>query len=260
MKHPQKAILASAIFVILALISPALAQEQSIDMVQATTTEITAERVVKGQTITIGEDELRLGIFPKVLKSPTAITVKRRLASAAPALLTGLVALSDYWEIDVADDAAVNSKKQFVLQFKVASPQGLPRVLAWQGSKWRELPTRQLDSNKVRVYFSVPFVRIIVVGNVALASGDASWYRYKKCDCAASPDYPKGTVLRVTNINNGKTVDVTVNDFGPERDIFPNRAIDLDYVAFSKIGNPRAGTIPVTVTPVSGPPLKTLSL
>lgn len=229
-------------------------------MVETTTTEITADRVVKGQTITIGQDELRLGVFPTVITRPTAITIKRRLAAAAPELPAGLLPLSDYWEVDVADDAAVSGKKAFVLQLHVAEPQGLLRVLAWQGSKWRELPITQVDSNIVRIFFTAPFVRMIVVGNAALASGTASWYRYKKCDCAASPDYPKGTVLRVTNTDNGKTVDVTVNDFGPERDIFPDRAIDLDYVAFCKIGNPRAGIIPVTVTPLSGSLLKTLSL
>ena len=80
-------------------------------------------------------------------------------------------------------------------------------------------------------------------------SGVASWYAYKDCDCAASPDYPKGTQLLVTNVDNGKQVVVTVNDWGPERDIFPNRVIDLDVVAFEKIANKRMGLCNVTVVP-----------
>lgn len=260
MTDHKKAILVSSILVITALVSPAVAQEDDGTLVETRTTEITADRVAKGQTITLGQDELRLGVFPKVLTRPTAVTIKRRLAAAAPAVPDGLLALSDYWEIDVADDTAVSGKKPFVLQLQVNNPQGLLRVLAWQGKQWRELPTTLVDRTTVRVFFTVPFIRLIVVGNQALVSGAASWYRYKKCDCAASPDYPKGSVVRVTNISNGKTVDVTINDFGPDRAIHPDRAIDLDYVAFAKIANPRAGIITVTVEPVSGRPLSNLSL
>lgn len=260
MTYLQKAIFVSSILCIVVAVLPIAAQEQTSDLVEETTTTISAERVVKGQTITVGQDELRLGVFPTVLTAPTAITVKRRLPAAAPALPAGGVALSDYWEIDVADDATVSGKRPFVLQLHIQNPQGLPRVLSWQGNGWRELPVTRVDSTTVRVFFSVPFIRLLVVGNTAMASGGASWYRYKKCDCAASPDYPKGSVVRVTNVDNGKTVDVTINDFGPDRSVHPDRVIDLDYVAFSKIATPRAGIITVTVEPVSGPPLPILSL
>lgn len=81
--------------------------------------------------------------------------------------------------------------------------------------------------------------------------GEASWYRYKECDCAASPDFPKGTYLLVTRVDKPeRSVVVRVNDFGPERDKHPDRAIDLDYVAFEKLVSPRAGLITVTVDPL----------
>lgn len=81
----------------------------------------------------------------------------------------------------------------------------------------------------------------------ALAFGDASWYRYKNGLFAASPDFPKGTKLKVTNLDNNKSVVITVNDFGPERNKHPNRAIDLDLVAFEKIAKKSAGLIKVKV-------------
>jgi len=80
-----------------------------------------------------------------------------------------------------------------------------------------------------------------------MEQGSASWYRYKNGDFAASPDYEKGTKLKVTNIVNGKSVIVTVNDYGPDRSIHPERVIDLDRVAFQKIASPSLGVVDVIV-------------
>ena len=88
-------------------------------------------------------------------------------------------------------------------------------------------------------------------GKIRMSQGIASWYKYKNGLFAASPDYPKGSVLRVTNLANNKSVEVTVNDYGPDRNIHPDRVIDLDYVAFSQIASPGAGLISVKVDPVS---------
>ena len=87
-----------------------------------------------------------------------------------------------------------------------------------------------------------------------MQQGDASWYAYKNCNCAASPDFPKGSYVKVTCLDDEtKSVIVRINDFGPERDIFPNRVIDLDKVAFSKLASLGAGVIQVKVEPVDGP-------
>ncbi len=88
-------------------------------------------------------------------------------------------------------------------------------------------------------------------GKLRMVEGKASWYKYKNGLFAASPDYPKGSVLKVTNLGNGKTIEVTVNDFGPERNIHPDRVIDLDHVAFSELASPGAGIIEVKVEPIS---------
>ncbi len=90
--------------------------------------------------------------------------------------------------------------------------------------------------------------RLIVLSNPdTLSVGAASWYKYKNGLFAASPDFAKGTILRVYNLNNNKFVDVTVNDYGPERAKHPDRVVDLDYVAFSKIASPGVGLIPVKI-------------
>lgn len=85
---------------------------------------------------------------------------------------------------------------------------------------------------------------------VYMQSGAASWYKYKNCRCAASPDFPKGTRVRVTSLLTGKTTVVRINDWGPERDKFPERVIDLDVVAFKEFAPLGAGVINVKVQPI----------
>ncbi len=87
-----------------------------------------------------------------------------------------------------------------------------------------------------------------------MTEGSASWYAYKGCDCAASPDFPKGSYVKVTRLNDpSKSVIVRINDYGPERDIFPDRVIDLDKVAFQKIAPLGAGLTNVRVEPCDAP-------
>jgi len=61
---------------------------------------------------------------------------------------------------------------------------------------------------------------------------------------AAHKTLPMNTILKVTNLNNSKSVIVRVNDRGPFVD---NRIIDLSKAAAKKIGMIGTGTAPVTL-------------
>lgn len=62
-------------------------------------------------------------------------------------------------------------------------------------------------------------------------------------------DVPFGTMLEITNLNNGKSVVVRVNDRGPaKRLVDEGRLIDLTKKAFSDIAPLKEGLIPVRVT------------
>lgn len=65
---------------------------------------------------------------------------------------------------------------------------------------------------------------------------------------AASNGHPFGTMLKVTNIANGKSVEVRVND----RLSGGNRIIDLSHAAAQQIGMVKAGLVEVKVE-VSAP-------
>ena len=65
-----------------------------------------------------------------------------------------------------------------------------------------------------------------------------------KMTCATYA-YPFNTLLKVTNIENGKSVIVKVNDRGPNKRL--NRVIDLTRESFRKIADLREGIITVKV-------------
>lgn len=73
-------------------------------------------------------------------------------------------------------------------------------------------------------------------------TGAASWYAWTGTMAAANPWLPKGSYVKVTNVDNGKSVIVVINDRGP---FVPGRIIDLDKVAFAKIASVGAGVINV---------------
>ena len=61
---------------------------------------------------------------------------------------------------------------------------------------------------------------------------------------AAHKILPMNTIVKVTNLNNGKSVTVRINDRGP---FVKNRIIDLSYAAAKKIGLDVTGTAPVKI-------------
>ena len=65
----------------------------------------------------------------------------------------------------------------------------------------------------------------------------------------ATRHYPFGTLLKVINLENKKSVIVKVNDRGPA-DWLPERKIDLSKEAFSDIANLNEGLIPVIIEPI----------
>lgn len=92
--------------------------------------------------------------------------------------------------------------------------------------------------------------------------GIASWYgtkfngkltssheHYNMLDMTgASPVLPIPCFVHVTNLENGRSVIVKINDRGP---FAPNRIIDLSYVAAKKLGYATKGTAMVQVTAIN---------
>jgi hypothetical protein len=104
--------------------------------------------------------------------------------------------------------------------------------------------TRRLLSQRVTLQ---PVAERRIVGVPPLAAGtshqrvgEASWYDHPGLT-AASPWLPFGTRVTVTNLSNGKSVTVVINDRGP----FGGRVIDLSRDAFAAIAPLGAGVCQV---------------
>ena len=111
---------------------------------------------------------------------------------------------------------------------------GLGAAQGPNNSEASSAPTRAVQAN--------PEVRKQTGKNQPYQIGTASWYGdyfvgkptasgedFDMYDMtAAHPTLPLGTYVRVTNLRNGRTVVVKVNDRGP---IVPGRIIDLSYGA-----------------------------
>lgn len=67
---------------------------------------------------------------------------------------------------------------------------------------------------------------------------------YHKLNTAAHKKLPFGTKIRVTNLANGKTIVVKINDRGP---FVKGRILDLSRSAFSSIANVSSGIIEVKI-------------
>ena len=78
--------------------------------------------------------------------------------------------------------------------------------------------------------------------------GQASWYDFCRVegDYAAHLSLPFGTVVTVTNLDNGKSVTVVINDRGPYG--VPGRIIDLCDSAFAKIAPLSQGVADVEIS------------
>lgn len=75
-------------------------------------------------------------------------------------------------------------------------------------------------------------------------TGKATWYAYRDGECAHKT-LPRGTVVTITNMANGRTATCTVTDRGPYGG---TRIIDLDDDTFAQLAPLSAGIIDVTIT------------
>lgn len=229
-----------------------------------------AGTISRGYTIESSDGLMRLGIRPGTLNVSTRVDVKTLAPSLmegtydkflVPPSVGGRKLLGNVYLFDILEKSSYEGKDFFFLEIKYptetvlaegdARLHGRRKIYFWNGvsSAWEELPSEDSPStNSVRALIYLPYARLAIFEDPVPSVGLASWYTYKGCDCAASPDYPKGTFLVVTRVDDPtRSVTVKVNDWGPDRTIHPERVIDLDKVAFQKIANTRGGVVEVMV-------------
>lgn len=207
--------------------------------------------VQKGYTFQLDDASFRLGILPGSLSSGTQIDLKVLSEHNLP---TNKRLVSRIYEFDIKSPEVYVSGKPLVVDIKLdVITNNLKQIHFWDGNQktWRPVRTWNNLSGRSRAFLFLPYAKLAVFSeNTILENGKASWYSYKGCNCAASPDFPKDSLLKVTNTANDKSVVIKVNDFGPDRNVHPDRVIDLDLVAYNKIGLKSEGLINVRIEPL----------
>lgn len=128
--------------------------------------------------------------------------------------------------------------------------------------------------NKFYVLLVLSLLVFSPLSNATPIEGMASWYSTECCkfnknpDCptasgrslyalekekvnfAASWNYPLGSRVRVTNLENGSNTEVFILDRGPNKRL-KGRIIDLSQIAFEEISESNRGIVPVSVEVLS---------
>ncbi len=245
---------------------PVFAQELEV----VVKTQFDAATIVKGYTLESSDSIMRLGIRPQTLNVSTRVDIKtldpsvmgetlESFAQPPADDITTRTLLGNIYLFDILNKESYDGTDFFFLEIKY--PEEEPEDIRLHGRRkiffynavsanWEELPSADSpDTQSVRALIHLPYARLAIFEDQIPEVGEASWYAYRDCDCAASPDYPKGSYLVVTSIEDPeKSVTVVVNDFGPERLVHPGRIIDLDKVAFQKLASLGRGLIDVHVT------------
>ena len=220
---------------------------------QAFSINLDAAAAVQGFAIATPDNNFNAIFPPQSLTGAVELNVAQ-LSDDFPAPWK-LQKLSPIYQFDLGDNSVYNNKLPTTLTIKYSGDSAhYKRIYFFDKNfqSWRELPsTDDPVKNIITAKISLPYAEVAVFGDPAvLVVGKSSWYAYKNGNFAASEDFPKGSKLRVTNTDNNKSVDITINDFGPDRNKFPDRILDLDKVAFNKIAKKGAGIISVRIQPL----------
>lgn len=230
----------------LVLTTQADEQTQNILQNQTFSASIGASGLMKDLSLNVFDGELDVGIPAGRFAEPTIVQLTKIPETTKPP--AGLKMVGTMYQIDIP--AASFHPGHYYISLKSSGSSAYKQVYFYDKNQgWRPLPTNEnFGKGVISTTSTFPFVRLAVFENEKiLAKGEASWYRYKNGLFAASPDFPAGTKLRVINTANNKFVDITVNDFGPDRAVHPDRAIDLDAVAFARLGSLGQGTMQVAI-------------
>lgn len=204
------------------------------------TSKQTAEMILEEAGIVLDEDDLVIPLREASVSENATIVVTRVLVQEE-IKDTNIPFITQ----TIEDEDLSWRKKEIRQKGKFGTKRTIYRVSYHDG---KEIVRKVLRTEIVES----PVEEILVQGTYVKIGkthkGAASWYAWTGTMAAANPWLPLGSYVRVTNLENGKSVIVKINDRGP---FVPGRIIDLDKVAFQKIASIGAGVINIKMEEIT---------
>ncbi len=230
--------------IILFLAQPTLASD-------LTSTSLNSDTINKGYTVQLANKRFKVGIAPQSLNVNTAQITLVKLGRPADLPLTDNI--SPVYSFDIDSQENIDLAKPIWLKIKTNK---FSRDLLidydivfkyWDDNyqDWITIPS-QFNSRKrvARAAIHLTYAQVAVFLEAKdYQIGTATWYNWYG---AASNAYPYGTKLKVTDLDNQKSVIVEVVSTGP----FNQHIIDLPKEAFAELEDPAVGIIRVKVQPL----------
>ncbi|MBI4092451.1 MAG: serine hydrolase [Candidatus Kerfeldbacteria bacterium] len=238
-----------------ARVAPAEAQSESWSV------RFSEQTLERGYTLHTDQNDVRVIIKPQTFTVPGIVRLTRNDASLFPEW-KGYERISDIFTVTVEGADGMILAQPLGIEFAVSETGFVSRIAKFDQATqlWHELGSATApDGTRVRAADDKLEFTIAAWRKPGVQEGIASYYgtytrQTNLTMVAASNHFPKGQLLRVTNLDNGKTVTVKVVDSGAFR--LP-RVIDLSTPAFARIQPTWKGVARVVVvkaTPWNKPP------
>lgn len=203
--------------------------------IEAYSTQNTVEEALwENKEIVLGEDDITVPSRESFIKDGMEIKVTHVLVKEETKNEP-----IDFKTITNEDDKMSWREKKVTQKGEKGNREVRYRIVYYDG---KEISRKILEKNVTKD----PVEEIVTQGTFVKIgkthTGAASWYAWTGTMAAANPWLPMGSYVKVTNVDNGKSVIVKINDRGP---FGPGRIIDLDKVAFAKIASLGAGVVNV---------------
>ena len=190
--------------------------------------------------VTLGEDDI---VVPE-RASPVSNTL--RVVVTRVKIQEEARQIPIVFETKITEDDSLSWRKKIIVQKGETGIQTITYRIAYHDEAEVSRKILKTEITKEPVVERVTQGTYVKVGKSH--RGAASWYAYTGTLSAANPWLPMGSYVKVTNLDNGQSVVVKINDRGP---FAPGRIIDLDKVAFAKIASIGAGVIHVKMEEVT---------
>jgi len=210
--------------------------------------------IQKGYTAEYNNQDFRLAVTPDLINEEISLEMKEFDVSGL-IVPENLKIVSQGYTFDIKSIKGTNPikfNKPIILAVRYDSDSNfLKSIYTWDNNKnaWVKMPSStDYTGHFIRAYDHLPFSQIAVLEDKNSLEGVASWYRSAKYPYGATcNNYPANTKLRVTNLESGKSVVVTVVAGTMTH---PTRVIDLSLTAFKQIAPSGEGLARVRVEPV----------